>query len=74
SYSFMVNFFQDKTLRLEPENNSPILTTIPATAYLEVIDENGPEQTISGKKAKWFKVNYDGKTGWAWGGLIKRVK
>lgn len=61
-------------LRQEPDDNSTILITIPSSAYLEIIDENGPVQTISGRTENWYQVNYNGQIGWAWGGLIKRIK
>lgn len=66
----------DKGLRLrqEADDNSTILTTIPSDTYIEILDENGPEQTISGRTENWYKVNYNGQTGWAWGGLIKKIK
>lgn len=66
----------DKGLRLRQEanDNSTILTTIPSDAYIEILDENGPEQTISGRTENWYMVNYNGQTGWAWGGLIKKIK
>lgn len=66
----------DKGLRLrqEPDDNSTILITIPSDAYVEVIDENGPEYTLSGRTENWYQINYNGETGWAWGGLIKKIR
>lgn len=43
-------------LRSEPNTNSTVITSIPHNAKVTVLDQNNSE---------WYKVQYDGKTGYA---------
>ncbi len=60
-------------LRTEPNDTAAILLSIPSGGYVEVLAEDGPEQTITGQTANWYKVKFGKEIGWAWGGLIKRI-
>ncbi len=41
-------------------------------AVLEVLDKNGAEETIEGRKARWWKVRYQGKDGWCFSGFLQK--
>lgn len=59
-------------LRKKP-NGSKILSMHNKTK-VEIVDDNGPEDTIENKKSNWYKVRYKGKEGWVFGGYLKFPK
>jgi curved DNA-binding protein CbpA len=58
-------------MRANPDVNSGLISVIPNNTEITILDTNGPEQSISGRTAKWFEIRYSGKTGWVWGGYIQ---
>ncbi len=44
---------------------------IPHFSEIEILDQDGPEETIYDIKSKWFKVKYQETTGWVFGGYVK---
>ena len=60
-------------LRDKPSRNGKKIATMPYNAEVEILDENGPEETIGGKKAKWYKVKYKKYVGWAFGAYIELI-
>lgn len=56
-------------LRIEPNSNAAIIILIPYNESVKIISDDGPFETISGKYAKWIKVEYRRKTGWIWSGF-----
>ena len=47
----------------------------PSTNYDRIMTvKNGKVMKIIGKSGGWYKVKYDGKTGFVYGGLVKVVK
>jgi curved DNA-binding protein CbpA len=59
-------------MRINPSSNANIITRIPNESQLLIISEQGPQETISGKTAPWYKVLYENKEGWVWGGYIQK--
>jgi len=57
-------------LRSEPSRTGSKILTIPTDANVEVISTDGPEETISDIKGKWYKLNYSDKSGWGFGGFL----
>ena len=60
------------SIRNEPSINSTILTTAPNHATLTILDENAASDNIGGKNGSWYKVEYQGVTGYAWGNYIDK--
>lgn len=60
-------------LRDTPNSNGTILLTIPYNETVIIVDKNGNSETISGQKANWVKVDYNGTIGWLWSGFIEIV-
>jgi hypothetical protein len=58
------------SIRDQPTVNSTILTTAPNNARLTIIDENVAQDIVGGKNGSWYKVEYQGITGYAWGNYI----
>ena len=58
-------------IRSEASSSASILTVAPLNDIVTIIDANGPSETISGQTANWIKVEYNGTTGWVWGGLLQ---
>jgi curved DNA-binding protein CbpA len=61
-------------MRAEPNSNSTIIVLIPNNEQVKLISNDGPFETISGKNAKWIKVDYNRKTGWIWSGFTDYYK
>lgn len=59
-------------LRTEPNSNSISLQLIPYNEKVQILNENGPSETISGRLANWIEVEYYGKRGWIWSGYIEK--
>jgi hypothetical protein len=60
-------------LRSSPSTKASKITHLPPGAIITLHDPNGPEDTLHGITARWIKVFYSGKEGWAFGGFIKRL-
>ena len=58
-------------LRQEPNSNSIVLLTIPYNETVNIIEKMSGSETNSEEKANWFKVDYNGTTGWAWSGYLQ---
>ena len=58
------------SIRDQPSVNGTLLTTAPNHAGLTIIDKNGGSDNIGGKNGNWYKVEYEGVTGYAWGNYI----
>lgn len=58
-------------LRDQPSSKGKILQTIRHNEIVGIIDTNGYSETISGKTANWYKINYEGTVGWLWGGYLQ---
>jgi curved DNA-binding protein CbpA len=60
-------------LRKHHNTNADIVAKIPSGKTLSIVKANGPEQTLYGRTAKWFKVRYEDDKGWCWSGGLKRT-
>lgn len=58
-------------LRARPSSSAELLLTIPHNEVVGIVDKNGDVETINGKTANWYKVNYRGTTGWVWSNYLK---
>jgi uncharacterized protein YgiM (DUF1202 family) len=59
-------------LRVEPTSNGIVLLTIPYNEKVIILEKNRDSETIPEQKANWFKVDYNGTTGWVWSGYLQR--
>lgn len=69
---FIVTAESGLILRDKPGKGSTKLITMPYKESVEVIDKNGPKEKIAGINAKWYKIKYKGKTGWAFSAFISK--
>lgn len=67
-----VKAFSGLLIRDQPTTNGTILTRAPNNASLIVIDENAAQDVLNGKRGRWYKVEYQGITGYAWGNYIDK--
>lgn len=58
-------------LRDTPNSNGAVLAKIPYNETVGIVDKNGTSETISGQTANWYKVEYNGTTGWIWSGYLE---
>lgn len=66
-----VNAPSGLSLRAQPGTSGKILGRLTHGSNVEILQKDGPAQTIEGISANWFKVSSSGKTGWVFGGFIK---
>lgn len=57
-------------LREKPNAKEAKLAYAPYNSSVKIIDKGGPEETIYGLKARWYKVEYEGKTGWMFSAFL----
>ncbi len=58
-------------LRKNPSQGAAKITSMPNNSELIILEVGDGIEEIDGEKNKWYKVNFKGKIGWAWGGCIK---
>lgn len=57
-------------MRQEPHLEAERITTIPNGARVQVLKTSDEQITISDRTGKWSQVDFDGKTGWVFGGFL----
>ncbi len=60
-------------MRSEPSRKGERMQSIPFGRSVEVLDENGPTETIEGKSSSWLKVRYAKKEGWVFGAFLNKT-
>jgi len=60
-------------MRAGPGTSNEQIGYVPNLGTIAILDLNGPEETIYDIKSKWFRVEYQGKTGWMFGGFVKII-
>ncbi len=58
------------TMRDQPATSGKSLTVIPDGTNVKIIEKGNSEETIAGKTSVWYKVEWDGKSGWVFGGFL----
>jgi hypothetical protein len=61
-------------VRQEPSTQSGAILQVGQGDSVKIIDSKGPLETINGKSSNWVKIEYAGKNGWIWGGLLNFKK
>ncbi|GEM_PF-2984329 len=67
-----VNAVNGLSIRDQPNKNGNLLITAPYQAKLSVIETDVAHDYISGKSGYWYKVEYQGTTGFAFGNYINK--
>ena len=57
-------------MRKTPNTFSNKILTIPTGSTIQIIEQSELQETFGGITAHWLKVEYNGTTGWVWGGFI----
>lgn len=57
-------------MRSEPSVEAKLIIVIPNGTKVSILQTDGPNETINGRSANWYKVNYESNSGWVWGGFI----
>jgi len=57
-------------LRQKPSVSSEKILVIPYMSSVTVKDINGPKEVISNIEANWYKIDYQGITGWVFSGFL----
>jgi uncharacterized protein YgiM (DUF1202 family) len=58
-------------LRDQPNSSAAVLLTVPHNEIVVIVNKNGISETIAGQTANWYKVDYNGTTGWLWSGYVR---
>ncbi len=62
---------QGLILRDAPSTKGKQLALMKEKEEVVVLNDNGPEETLFGRKSRWFEVVYKNKKGWAFGGFLE---
>ncbi|POY36968.1 hypothetical protein C3K47_07855 [Solitalea longa] len=58
------------SIRDKPSKRGILLTTVPYQEKLAIIDTSVSQDYVNGKNGYWYKVEYQGIIGFAWGNYI----
>lgn len=58
------------TMREQPGTTGKSITVIPDGTNVKIIDKGDTEETIAGKTSVWYKVEWNGNSGWVFGGFL----
>lgn len=61
-------------LRTGPSKDTEKILTINYGSEIDIIEESKIYEKINSINANWIKVNYQGKTGWVFGGYLSGIK
>lgn len=59
-------------MRETPDTSGKKIALIPLDDEVTLLEEKGESVTIAGKSGKWSKVTWKDKTGWVFGGFLKK--
>ena len=57
-------------MRNRPSTEGELVLLVPEREMVQVYEETGDIQAISGATGKWTRINYDDRTGWVFGGFL----
>jgi len=58
------------TMREQPGTSSKSIVVIPSGSTVKVLNKGNLEETIAGKTASWYEVEWNGHKGWVFGGFL----
>jgi uncharacterized protein YgiM (DUF1202 family) len=59
-------------LRSEPNTGAKVLASLPKYSTAEEIERLEKRETINGEENNWYKVKWQGKTGYVWGKFVSK--
>jgi uncharacterized protein YgiM (DUF1202 family) len=57
-------------MRNEPSLNSEVIATVGFNENVKIVDKEIKSDIINGQSGKWYKIEYENKTGYAWNKFI----
>ena len=66
----VVNFAYIR-VRQEPQLDSRLVTMLRGGSIVEIVTSTNNEETIEGKKNRWYEIQYEGRLGWVFGSYLK---
>ncbi|EAY30055.1 SH3 domain-containing protein [Microscilla marina] len=66
-----VNAPSGLTLRAKPNSDSKQVALLDDKSEVEILDKNGPAETIEGKKGNWYKIKAKGDEGYVFSAFLK---
>ncbi|NNM53143.1 MAG: SH3 domain-containing protein [Spirochaetales bacterium] len=58
-------------VREEPKLDAGLVTMLRGGTIVEIVTSSSTEQTIEGKKGRWYEIQYEGRLGWVFGPYLK---
>lgn len=58
------------TMREQPGTSSKSIVVIPNGSTVKILNKGNLEETIAGKTASWYEVEWSGHKGWVFGGFL----
>ncbi len=58
------------TMREQPGTSSKSIVVIPNGSTVKILNKGDLEETIAGKTASWYKVEWNSNKGWVFGGFL----
>jgi len=58
------------TMREQPGTSSKSIVVIPNGSTVKILNKGNLEETIAGKTASWYEVEWNGNKGWVFGGFL----
>lgn len=58
------------TMREQPGTSAKSIVIIPGGATVKILNKGNTEETIAGKTASWYEVEWSGHKGWVFGGFL----
>lgn len=65
-----INTADGLNIRNQPDVSGALLVTVPAYAKVLLLEETGEELTLQDQMGKWSKIEWEGQTGWVFGGYL----
>lgn len=65
-----VNAASGLTLRAKPSSNSSQVALLDDKSEVTILDQNGPTETIEGKKGNWYKIKSGNDEGYVFSGFL----
>ena len=58
-------------VRESPKLDSGLVTMLRGGSIVEIVTSSNEEETIEGRKGRWYEIQYQGRLGWVFGPYLK---
>ncbi len=58
-------------VREQPKLDAGLVTMLRGGTIVEIVTSSSTEQTIEGKRGRWYEIQYEGRLGWVFGPYLK---